>query len=247
METPNASVAIELYELALTERKDDRFGRVIIKNSLTEDDLVRLAVTRRTDLNASTIKACLGLVKDVAMEEVLNGSSVQYGLSFYQLGVDGVFYGNNAVWDSSKHCLVVNSTPIAELRQKLAGVKAHVRGMASSGIFINSVTDVTTKLLNSRITPGGGVNITGSRIKIAGDSPDNGLALINQANQEVVRIPMTAVLINDPSKLSFIVPASLPVGDYKLAITTQFSNSGTASFFKEPRTFIFDFVLNVLA
>jgi hypothetical protein len=245
METPNGSVVVELYDLALTQRKDDRFARIITKKSITEDDLIDIAVKRRTDLNASTIRACLNIIRDVAMEEVLNGSSVRFGLSYYQLGVEGVFIGDNAAWDSTQHSLIVNSVPVAELRQKVKATTINLRGMASSGTFINSVTDVTTKLVNSRLTPGGGVNVTGSRIKIAGDSSDIGLSLINQVTNEVVPIPPTALMINEPSKLSFVVPATLPVGDYKLGITTQFSNSSTI--LKEIRIYVFDYILNVLA
>ncbi|MDR0725082.1 MAG: DUF4469 domain-containing protein [Prevotellaceae bacterium] len=53
-------------------------------------------------------------------------------------------------------------------------------------------------------------------------------------------MPKTSVLINDPSSVTFIVPADLPAGDYKLSITTQFSHS---AILKEPRTYIFDYVL----
>ena len=55
METPNGSVIVELYDLALTPRKDDRFGRIVIKKSVTEDDLINIAISRRTDLNANTV------------------------------------------------------------------------------------------------------------------------------------------------------------------------------------------------
>jgi hypothetical protein len=244
METPKGSVIVELYDLALTPRKDDRFGRIVTKKSLTEDDLIAIAVSRRTDLNANTLKACMNILKEIAMEEVVNGSSVRFGLSFYQLGVEGVFIGDNAAWDSSQHNLIINSVPVADLRQALKTTAVSVRGMASSGTFINSVTDVTTKQVNSRLTPGGGANVTGNRIKIAGDASGIGLSLINQATNEVISIPMTSLLANEPSKLSFVVPANLPAGDYKLSVGTQFSNSLTL--LKEVRTFVFDYVLSVL-
>jgi hypothetical protein len=47
--------------------------------------------------------------------------------------------------------------------------------------------------------------------------------------------------MNDPSKVSFIVPADLPAGDYRLSVTTQFSTN--APNLKEPRTYIYDYVL----
>ena len=118
-----------------------------------------------------------------------------------------------------------------------------VRGMASSGLFINSATDVTSGEVNSRLTPGGGVNLTGSKIKIDGDNPAIGIYLVNQSTSDSIVVPKTSLLVNDPSKITFIVPATLVNGDYKLSIVTQFSTSG--SFLKEPRGYTFDYILNV--
>lgn len=115
--------------------------------------------------------------------------------------------------------------------------------MAASGLAVNSVTDVATGNVNSTLTRGGGMNITGSRIKIEGDNPAVGLSLINQATGESVAIPKTSLLANDPSKISAIVPANLAAGDYKLSVCTQFSNAGTK--LNDPRTYIFDYILTV--
>ncbi|MDR1347563.1 MAG: hypothetical protein LBJ63_03910, partial [Prevotellaceae bacterium] len=53
------SVIVELYDLTITERKDDRFGRVVTSKSLNEDDLIKMAVSRRTDLSPTTLRASL--------------------------------------------------------------------------------------------------------------------------------------------------------------------------------------------
>jgi len=115
--------------------------------------------------------------------------------------------------------------------------------LAASGLFINSVTDVTSGEVNSRLTPGGGVNLTGSKVKIDGDNAAIGISLTNQATTDVVMIPKTSLLVNDPSKITFIVPPTLVPGDYTLSVTTMYSNSG--NFLKEPRTYIFEYLLNV--
>ncbi|MGV8095655.1 MAG: DUF4469 domain-containing protein [Mangrovibacterium sp.] len=241
--TEKNSVIVELYDLAITERKDDRFGRVVITKSLTEDDLVQKAVSRRTDLNAVTLKASLDILKGIAVEELTNGASVRFGLGYFNLKTNGVFVGDNARWDSSQHSLDIHVTPTGEFRNAVKAVSVDVRGMATSGLAINSVTDVASGQENTRLTPGGGVNITGSRIKIDGDGPGVGLSLTNQDTSEVTAIPNTSILVNDPSKVTLILPAGLPAGDYKLSICTQFAGSGTL--LKKPRTYVFDYVLNV--
>ncbi len=238
-----SSVIVELQDLVLTERKDDRFGRVVTTRSLNEDDLVKIAVSRRTDLSATTMKSALEILKQIAIEEISNGASVRFGLGYFSMTVNGVFIGDNARWDSSIHKLNVNVTPVAELREAVQETTVEVRGLSASGLAINSLIDVTTGEENTRITPGGGVNLTGSRMRIDGEGKGVGIALINQENGESIAIPMNSILINDPSKISFVAPANLPAGDYKLSLTTQFSTS--ANKLKEARTFIFDYILNV--
>ncbi|MDR2764609.1 MAG: DUF4469 domain-containing protein [Tannerella sp.] len=234
-------VIVELYELLITARKDDRFGRVLFTGSLKIDDLIALAVARRTDLNAVTLKAAYGILKEVALEELCNSREVEFGLTHNSLGVEGTFIGDHAGWDSSKNSLRLHASPTLEVRSALKEIAVEVRGMASSGLYVNTLTDVVSGGVNSRLTPGGGVNLTGVKIKIAGDAPGVGIYLTEINTTAVTQIPATSILINDPSKITFITPADLPAGDYRLSITTQFVSN--ASLLKEPRTYVFDSVL----
>jgi len=237
------NVTVELYDLTITERKDDRFGRVVTSKSLDENDLINIAVLRRTDLSAPTMRATMDILKEIAREQIANGASVSFGLGYFGLGVNGVFIGDNAKWDAAIHSLSIRVTPTADLRNAAKAAVVDVRGMAEIGTVINSVTDVSSGEVNSRLTAGGGVNITGSKIKIIGENAANGISLVNQATSEATLIATNAILTNDPSKVSFIVPTGLTSGDYKLSITTQYTS--TKTLLKEPRVFVFDYVLNV--
>jgi len=243
--TSNNSVIVELYDNTLTERKDDRFGRVVTTKSLTEDDLVALVVARRTDLNATTLKASLDLMKDVAIEQLANGASVKFGLGYFNLGVSGVFIGDSAKWDSSAHSLFVKATPTVDLREAVASASVDVRGLAASGLGINAITDATSGEVNGRVTPGGGATIAGSRVKIAGDDASVGITFTNQATAAVTAVPATSLLTNEPSRLAIIIPASLAAGDYKLTVTTQYTVSSKT--LKEPRSCTLEYVLTVTA
>jgi len=238
-----SNVIVELYDLPLTQRKDDRYGRVVTTRSLTEDDLIAIAVSRRTDLSSTSLKAAMGILQGIAVEQIANGASVCFGLGYFNLGVNGVFIGDDAHWDNAIHSLSVRVAPTAQLRNAVKASKVDVRGMAASGAVINTVTDVTSGEVNSRLTPGGGVNLTGTKIKIGGDNSLIGIRLTNHATSEVIAIPETSLLLNDPKKVIFIAPASLVNGDYKLSITTQYSSQ--SHILKEPRTYDFEYMLNV--
>lgn len=238
--TEKSNVIVELYDLSITERKDDRFGRVVTNKSLSENDIINIAVARRTDLSPTTLRASMDILKDVAKEQIANGASVAFGLGYFNLAVNGTFYGDNAKWDNSKS-LSVRVTPTSELRAMVNASTVDVRGMAKVGAVINTVSDVTTGEVNSRLTPGGAVNLTGVKIKIAGEDPTIGITLVNQGTSESTHIAPNAIAVNEPSKVTFVVPSGLAPGDYKLSLTTQFSSS--AQLLNEPRTFTFDYVL----
>ena len=83
MSTPEkSSVIVELYDLSITERKDDLFGRVVTTKSLSEDDLVNIAVSQRTELNPNTLKASMEILKQIAIAQIANGASVSFGLGY---------------------------------------------------------------------------------------------------------------------------------------------------------------------
>jgi hypothetical protein len=235
------TVFVELYDLKLSDRADDRMGRVVTDKSLTEDDLVQLAVKRGTDINPETLRASIKIIKEIAITEIANGASVQLGLGYFALDVRGAFIGDHAKWNPKVNSLHIRTTASAELRTAIHDTHVEVLGMASSGTIINSVTDVSTGEVNKCLTIGGGANIVGVKIKIAGPSPLNGIKLVD--NKGIAfGVPAKNILVNDPKKITFIV-STVPKGDYNLRLTTQYSSS--SSFLKDPRVYLFEHVLEV--
>lgn len=241
--TEKNKVMVELHDLSITERKDDRYGRVVTSKSLNEDDLIKMAVSRRTDLNAATLKASIDILTQIAIEELGNGASVSFALGHFGLKVNGVFVGDNARWDSTKHNLAVYFIPGAQLRKSIGSASVNVRGLAVSGTVINSVVDITSGEENSKLTPGGGVNLTGCRLRIEGGHPSVGLKLVNTETSEETVIPSGSILVNKPSNIMFIVPANLPEGIYRLVLSTQFIHS--RKLLKAPRSYTFEHPLKL--
>lgn len=231
------AMVVELYDLSITERKDDRYGRVVSPGSMNEDDLIRMAVERRTDLSPHTLKAALEILKELAHEQILNGTTVSFGLSHYSAVVNGVFLGDHDSWDPSRHKLSLRIEPSADLREDLQSVDVVLRGPATTGPVINTVTDKNTGLMNSIITPGGIVYLEGKRLMITGDAPEIGLRLRSVQDQAVINIPITAIFDNYPSKLGILLPVEIPAGKYIIELCTQYSKSHKQS--KKAQTYTF--------
>jgi hypothetical protein len=233
------NVDVELYDLELADKSDDRFGRVVTADLLKEDELVRIAASQRSDLSPETLQAAIDLLKKVAVEKLLSGASIDFGLGFFYLDVKGVFTGNHAKWTPGKHSLTVKVAPSAELQSAVQDVQVSVLGMSSSPI-IHSIFDASSGEENTRLTANGSVTIVGSRIKIAGDHSVSGITLAYANKDGFFRIPSTDMLLNDPSKVTFIVPP-LPAGAYRLSITTQYCSESKT--YREPRTCTFYYPL----
>jgi hypothetical protein len=238
--TKTYKVIVELYNLLITARKDDRFGRVLSTGSLKIDDLIAIAFSRRSDINPATMKAVYEMLRETALEELCNGKLVEFGLTHCGLTVNGPFIGDHPAWKAGEHSLSLLATAAADVRKAIKNVKVEVHGMASSGIYVNTLTDITSGKVNTCLTPGGAVNLAGFKIKIAGNAPEVGIYLTKTDSATAIKIPSTSIALNEPSRILLIVPQNLPAGDYRLSIVTQYAPNVPL---KEPRTYLFDYVL----
>ena len=241
MEEEKRNVMVELFDYPLTESEDDRIGKVICLRPAKLNDLIARIIKRGTDLSETTLQASYHLLTEAALDELIERGGVEFGLGHYTLGVTGLFVGDHAKWNPAHHSLTINSTLNARTREAVRRVAVTVRGMAVSGTYINTVTDVSSGEMNARITPGGGINLVGDKMRIAGDPTVNGIFFEHQGTGESRQIPPNAIMTNEPKKLAFVVPATLPAGDYKITLVTQYSRGKLE--LKEPRRYTFEHVL----
>lgn len=237
------AVAVELYDLPLTEKKDDRYAKVMSPATITEEDLIRLAVERRTDLNPSTLRAALEILTALAEEKVLDGCNVTFGLSHYSIAVNGLFTGDADHWDPARHSLSLRSDPNQSLREQLSDVEVQLLGPAITGPVINTITDHSSATVNQQLTPGGVVNIDGKRLKIVGDSPEVGVSLINTTTGDELLLEPGTLFQNTRSRLGILLPTDITPGTYNLKVSTQYSRSNVVK--KSLSVFIFPISLQI--
>ena len=83
-----------------------------------------------------------------------------------------------------------------------------------------------TRAQDASATAGRAFTLTGGKLKIAGTDPSVGITLTDSSGTET-KITEDLYVVNDPSRLTFIIPAGLADGTYELKVTTQFSGSGS--------------------
>jgi hypothetical protein len=101
--------------------------------------------------------------------------------------------------------------------------------------------DVHSEALNSALTPGNMVRITGSKIKIEGEESACGVWFVNQADSSRTKIT-EYLAVNRGAELVGVIPP-LAAGTYRLEVVTKYTH-GTAPL-KEARTIVAEPVLTV--
>lgn len=216
----------DLRENSMTKDvKEDYTATVRTLRSMTVEDIARAIVAERTEFRLDTLVNIANLIDEKIRQFVCQGNTVVTGSAQYSPSINGVFMGKTGTFDPAVHKLSVNITPAKDLRAELQKVTPEFTGYVKDlgGARIGLVKDATTGKTDGSLSPGGIVEVTGKKIKsINADGTAVGkVVLVNTETQAETDI--TSLAINDPSRLMFTIPASLPEGTYKLRVETHYS------------------------
>jgi hypothetical protein len=232
-----------LYDNVLTvDNKNDFFARIQAEKSLGIDDISQSATTRGgSDIPATAMTHAVNLwLKELGYLSC-DGFSVNAGWFSLHPVIKGSFSSPTASFNPKEHTVVFELKQGALLRKELGAVEVQILGVADTALFIAQVTDVKTGSVNDLLTPNRNLRISGSKIKIAGDSPDIGVFFVNTDTKAQTPVDMTDVVNNNPSELIIVIPP-LEAGSYQLGVTSQY---GSGHLLKEPKTTLFDRILTV--
>lgn len=231
-----------LYDNLLTEDPNDFSARVISERSLTIKQICELAVARGgADVSAASMQHATELFLKEMAYNLCDGYSVNTGYFTATPLIKGVFTNPVENFNPEKHSVLFQFNQGETLRKELPSIEVDILGVADTGLQILQVTDVKSGTVNDLLTPDRNLKIIGSKIKIAGEHPDNGICFVNQTTQERFPVDASDRVVNNPSEVIVVIPA-LPAGSYLMEVTTQFS---TGHLLKDPRTVIFEKILTV--
>jgi hypothetical protein len=220
----------------MTDDPNDYTAVVSINGSVGMKEIVDELVNEGMEVKRETVIDILTRYNRKTAELVVSGYNVNTGLVYMRPIIKGVFYGKT--WNSEVNSVYVTINQGVDLRAAIAETTVEILGEQSDLIEIFSMTDTTTGKTDGTLTKGRNAEIKGSYIKIEGENPSCGITFRNLTTQDITKLAVGDIVLNEPSRLLIFVPASLVAGEYELTVSTQYTKGKYT--LKEPRSVTFD-------
>lgn len=232
-----------LYENLLTADPNDYIARVASERSLGVQEICEASVNRGgADVSSQAMQHAVELFLKEMAYQLSDGYSVNTGYFTAQSQIRGVFNSPNETFNSEKHNILFQFNQGEKLRQEIPHIEVQMLGLADSTTAILQVLDVKSGTVNDVLTPNKNLKITGTKIKIAGEEPANGIYFVNQGTEARTKVEASEIVVNNPSELIAVI-LDLASGTYKVEVVTQFT---VGSLLNEPRTAKLDKILTVV-
>jgi len=149
--------------------------------------------------------------------------------------------------DEAKHPrkVRVNMHAGEAVREAGAGLRTKRVQPRDSGPSVDVIVNDADGALNSTITPGGPVTVSGHHLAIRGEDPSVGVYIKPVSGGAAVKVG-SRLIENQPSRLIFLAPAGLTGGqEVHLVLISQYIPGGR--YLKDPRTYECPITLTVSA
>jgi hypothetical protein len=148
------------------------------------------------------------------------GETVNTPLLNTQFSTPGVYSGAMDSFDAKRHSLKLNLAPGKLLRESVKKVKLEKVVVSEPLPHILEVKDVVSESVNETLTPGGVLQLRGSRLKFLPSEENNGVFLIDEQG---VATKLSVIVENKPARIMMMLPADLPQGAYFAEVRTTYS------------------------
>ena len=214
-----------LRENLLTAAPDDFMAQVQDVRSYTLDEIIDAMMQKGSTLTRADVAAVLQIYGEVCASIIADGSALNTPLMNTALSISGVFNGANDAFDKKRHTVNLNITAGTALKAALGKIKCEKTGTASTDPYISEVKDIVSDTVNTLLTKGAVVQITGSRLKFDQKDSSQGIFFVPETGA-----PVRAAVIaeNKPARLMAIIPADLEAGTYYIEVRTKMDTKGKA-------------------
>ena len=212
-----------LRENLLTAAPDDFMAQVQDVRSYTLDEIIDAMMQKGSTLTRADVSAVLQIYGEVCASVIADGCALNTPLMNTALSISGVFNGANDAFDKKRHTVNLNITAGTALKAALGKIKCEKTGTVSTDPYINEVKDIVSGTINTTLTKGGVVQITGSRLKFDQKDTAQGIFFVPETGAPV---RATVIAENKPARLMAIIPADLAAGTYYIEVRTKYTVGG---------------------
>ena len=171
------------------------------------------------------------------MQRVSDGYTVDDGINRFCARVKGTFESDSDTFSTDRHAIGLSVHPSAAANERLSSLRPVIRQGNEIKPVVTDVFDLESKG-NAVLTRGGFLNISGTNIRIGGDSEEVGLYFMHSHdNTKDVKLSAEKLGINTQTRLACVIPSGLEAGTYRLKVVTQALSSKT--YRKKPTAFTF--------
>lgn len=208
----------------ITPDPNDQSARVLAKETLSTEDIVKLILRRGSTLTESDIRATLHMLFKVVVDEVSEGSSVLLPICNIRPSITGVFASAADSYDASRHTVKATISSGNDLYNRMLTAPVEKVLQPSPSPYITEFTDVVTGSANSKLTPGSIGQIVGEELKFNPENTADGIYFVSLADSTEHKV--TVIATRTEGKLMFSIPADLQKGNHRLEVRKSY---GTAA------------------
>ncbi len=220
-----------LVNIFLPGHTDKYRAQIRAVGSCDKDAFIKRIVSKGSSITETDAIAVLNAIENTAVELLQEGYTLNLPLFNTSFSISGVFDGPVDSFDSQRHKLNVNFIKGALLQDLEETIPLKKTRTPVSGPKIHEIKDSVSGKINSRLTPGGIIEIRGNNIKISGEDSECGLWFVHETQPPV---KAEVIATNKPSVVLAMIP-ELTSGTYNIRIVTRYS--GTRDF-QNPKTCI---------
>jgi hypothetical protein len=210
----------------LTIAPDDFMAQVTNVLSHGEAEIVARMLKKGAGLTRSDIFSVTDMYTETVCEIIAEGGAVVTPLFNAFPSIPGVFKGIDDPFDLKRHGVRINLTAGKSTREAVKLIKTRRVHVANPQPLIVAVKDTLSGSTNDIITPGGVIQVLGSRLKVDEENILNGVFLIDEYGTET-KLPV--IVENKPARIIVMLPVTLAAGNYFLEARTTFTYSGKES------------------
>lgn len=214
------------------DNPDDKILEVIYAGTADKERILAEMMAVNPGLEQETLRHVLDLENRVIQKLLLTGYRVNNGLFLAEARCRGTVA--NRAWDAERNSIYINLTQGKDLREAIEATTVNITGQKDAVMYIAGGQNVATKGEGFTATAGRAFTLTGAKLKVVGTDPAVGIKLTS-ADGTDTQVTEDLWVVNQPSRVTFIIPAGLEDGVYTLTLTTQYSGSGQRVL-KEPRS-----------